>query len=95
MLEIRGVSIHPGLGQGRHGERRAPGGQLPLGPAGRNLTRAHGRAPAGTFLNPVEFDEANNWSSRYMLLECYRKLVEAMLRRGIHPKLPDEDAPTG
>ena len=51
--------------------------------------------PAGTFLNPVEFDEANNWSSRYMLLECYRKLVEAMLRRGIHPKLPDEDAPTG
>lgn len=49
--------------------------------------------PKGTFINPAEFDESNNWCSRYALLETYRKLVEAMLRRGIKPMLAGVDDP--
>jgi hypothetical protein len=47
--------------------------------------------PAGTFINPIEFDETNNWASRAALLERYRELAEVLLRRGIQARLPDED----
>jgi hypothetical protein len=50
--------------------------------------------PAGTFLNPLEFDEANNWDSRAMLLEAYRQLVELMMARRIYgAHLDDEQGP--
>jgi len=47
--------------------------------------------PAGTFLNPIEYDEANNWCSRATLLETYRQLVELMMARRIYGKHLDDE----
>lgn len=37
-----------------------------------------------TFINPGQFDEANNWCSRLRLLERYRCLAEELMKRGVH-----------
>lgn len=37
-----------------------------------------------TFINPGQFDEANNWCSRLHLLERYRCLAEELMKRGVH-----------
>jgi hypothetical protein len=47
--------------------------------------------PEGDFLNPVKFDEGDNWDSRRCLLSCYRDLVEVMLREGIPSAFDEED----
>jgi len=50
--------------------------------------------PAGTFLNPLEDDEANNWGNRKALLEAYRDVVELMMARRIYgAHLDDELGP--
>jgi hypothetical protein len=47
--------------------------------------------PVGTFLNPLEDDEANNWGNRKALLEACRDVVELMMARRIYGTHLDEE----
>jgi hypothetical protein len=47
--------------------------------------------PAGTFVNPLEDDEANNWGNRKALLEAYRDVVELMMARRIYGSHLDDE----
>jgi len=47
--------------------------------------------PALTFINPGQFDEADNWCSRLGLLEAYRCLAEELLKRGVVDPADEEE----